>query len=243
MFVLTIPLTRDSLQSIKAELARTLPHVKSSHRCEAVGRGFGFATYASARAAIGSAISVTACARGDLFLSYLARHGFDVSANPFYSAAAKVALRAVASATPALTMWGMGVGSPTRKADGHWEDFRDMNARFVGAREELIGESAVSGFLASLAFLSRITPTRTIRNGMGSYGLKHVAENFICTYPEGGKLGPTYVSNGVFIAAAIHAGFRIKTYVDDLGYNNLNVSFNMSKPTLEQLDREIRGRP
>jgi hypothetical protein len=48
------------------------------------------------------------------------------------------------------------------------------------------------------------------------------------------------VPNGAFIAAALHAGFKIKTYVDELGYDKLNVSFNMSKLGLEELDCEIR---
>ena len=85
-----------------------------------------------------------------------------------------------------------------------------------------------------------VRPTKTIRKGTGSYRLKHIAENYACTYPEGEKLGPTYVTNGVLIAAALHAGFRMKTYVDERGYDCVNVSFNMSKPCLDDLDCEIR---
>jgi hypothetical protein len=33
----------------------------------------------------------------------------------------------------------------------------------------------------------------------------------------------------MLIAAAIHMGFRYKTHVDNLGYDTLNASFNMSK--------------
>lgn len=49
-------------------------------------------------------------------------------------------------------------------------------------------------------------PGRRCAKGTGSYWVKHIAENFACSYPEGEKLGPRYVSNGVLIAAAIHAG-------------------------------------
>jgi hypothetical protein len=37
-----------------------------------------------------------------------------------------------------------------------------------------------------------------------------------------------YVSNGVFIAAAIHAGFAVYRYRDEYGRTGPNCSFNMS---------------
>jgi hypothetical protein len=240
VFVLMIPTTSDRLEAIKAELTLVLPDVKSSHRCEAIARGLGFATYASALATTKSGSSDTSIVRGDRFTAYLSDHGFDVPATSFYRAAAKAALRDVADRAPKLTIQGISVGGPRRKPDGRWEDFREMNAKFVEARQQLTGDSAAKPFLASLAFLARVTPTKTIRTGTGSYWLKHVAENYACTYPEGGKLGPTYVPNGVLIAAALYAGFRIRTYMDDLGYDHPNVSFNMSKLSLEDLDYEIR---
>lgn len=240
MFTLTIPVSTDGLSAIKADLTRKLPDVKSSHRCEAIARGLGFRTYASALAAAKADTTETAKVSGDLFVAYLAEHAFNVPSEAFYHAAAKVALRNVWERTPKLTMWGIGVGSPRRKEDGRWENFRDMDAKYREARAELLSDSAVKPFLASLSFLGRVTPTKTIRKGTGSYWLKHIAENFACSYPEGEKLGPTYVSNGVLIAAALHAGFKMKTYFDNLGYDELNVSFNMSKPCLEELDCEVR---
>lgn len=240
MFILKIPASAGGIDLIKAELTHKLPDVKSSHRCEAIARGLGFRTYAAALAAAKAETPITAHVRGDLFTAYLTDHGFDVRSESLYHAAAKIALREVSERTPKLTMWGIGVGHPRRKEDGRWEDFRDMNAKFRQDRAELVSDDAVEAFLTSLAFLARVTPTKTIREGTGSYWLKHIAENFACTYPEGEKLGPTYVANGVLIAAALHAGFKMKSYVDDLGYDDLNVSFNMSKPCLEDLDCEIR---
>lgn len=240
MFALKIPVSADRLDAIKAELTQKLPDVKSSHRCEAIARGLGFRTYAGALAAVKAEALGTGQVRGDLFTAYLAEHGFNVSPKMLHHAAAKVALRDISERTPKLTMWGIGVGRPRQKEDGRWEDFRDMNAKFRNDRAELVSDGAVKPFLASLAFLERVTSTKTIRKGTGSYGLKHIAEKYACTYPEGEKLGPIYVSNGVLIAAALHAGFKMKTYVDELGYDDLNVSFNMSKPCLEDLDCEIR---
>jgi hypothetical protein len=240
VFTLEIAVTPDRLNAIKGELTRTLPQIKSSHRCEAMSRGLGFRTHASAMASARSEAPDRVVVSGEPFVAYLTKHDFLVSAKPFYYAAAKVVLRDIAKMNPKLTMWGIGIGRPRRKADGKMEDLRDRDKKFVEAREELVSDGAVGAFLASLAFIARITRTKTIRSGTGSYRLKHIAESFACTYPEGYPLGPKYVPNGALIAAAIHAGFRFKTYVDELGYEDLNVSFNMSKPCIEELDCEIR---
>ena len=103
-----------------------------------------------------------------------------------------------------------------------------------------MSDHATEQFLLSLAFLARVQPTKTIRPYTNSYWLKHIAENYGCTYPEGHELGPQYVSNPALIAAAIHAGFEYKTYVDELGYDSLNVRFNMSKTSLVDLDCAFR---
>lgn len=240
MFALTILVSADQLDTIKAELTRKLSDVKSSHRCEAIARGLGFRTYATALNAVRSSTPRKIQVRGDLFSAYLAEHGFEVSPQQFYQVATKVALRDVAAQVPNLTVWGIGAGRPQRKDDGSWETFRDMNAKFRQHREELVSDYQVNAFLASLALLKRITPTKTIRQNTGSYWLKHIAENYNCTYPEGDELGPTYVPSGILIATALHLGFKMKTYVDEYGYDALNVCFNMSKPCLDDLDCEIR---
>lgn len=240
MFILNIFGSADSLELIKTELRHKLPDIKSSHRCEALARGLGFRTHAAALAAAKTEMPIAVHVRGDLFTTYLRDHGFDARPELLYRAAAKVALRNVSERTPTLTMWGIGVGRPQRKQDGRWEDYRDMNIKFSEARAELVSDSAVEPFLASLAFFSRVTPTKTIREGTGSYWLKHIAENYSCTYPEGETLGPVYVANGILIAAALHSGFKMKAYTDDRGYDEPNVTFNMSKPCLVDLDCEIR---
>jgi hypothetical protein len=243
MFVLDIAFTLDRLETIKADLTRALPHVKSSHRCEAIARGLGFRAYASAKAVPQSALPGRVSVCGEPFVAYLAKHDFSVSAEPFYRAGAKVALRDVATMHPKLTMWGIGVGRPRRKANGEWEDWQDRNAKFAEAREELMSDGAAEPFLTSLAFVAKVKRTKTVRNRTGSYRLKHIAENFVCNYPEGNRLGPQYVPNGALIAAAIHAGFQYKSYVDEFGYDDLNVNFNMSKPCIDELDYEVRSRP
>jgi hypothetical protein len=240
MFFLQIPITSFATDAIKAHLTRALPHVKSAHRCEAFARGLGFSTYASLLVESRSQASTIATANGAAFSAYLAEHRFVESPVTFYRAVGAVALRAGVEKVPKLTMWGIGAGQPARTADGKRESSQAFHARFTAERQALLGDDAVEPFLLSLALMARIKRTKTVRAGTGSYGLKHIAENYVCTYPEGEKLGPQYVANGVLIAAAVHAGFMMKTYVDSLGYDALNASFNMSKSSIEDLDCEIR---
>ncbi|WP_206245417.1 hypothetical protein [Novosphingobium terrae] len=239
MFALSIALTLDRLEAIKSCLLKALPDVKSSHRCEALGRGLGFSSYAAARASASGQEGPVVTVDGEAFVRYLARHEFHVQARSLYFAVAKVAIHAVAEANPQLTSIGIGIGRPTR-IGRRWQTTEERIAEFRDGRSHLLGDDTLDGFLASLAFLARVTPTKTIRQGTSSYWLKHIAENYVCTYPEGDRLGPVYVPNGILIAAALHSGFRMKTAVDEGGWPELNVSFNMSTQGLNDLDCEIR---
>jgi hypothetical protein len=240
MFVLRISVTSPAIERIKALLTQSLPDVKSSHRVEALGRGLGFRAYAALRAAAQAPAPVVATVIGSHFSDYLREHGFEVAPAHLYRAAAEVAIQAVLDAMPRLHVYGIGFGRPQRNADGARQTPQQQYVEFQERREECFGRHAAEAFLRSTALLARVTETKSIRSGAGSYRLKHIAENYVCTYPEGGKLGPAYVPNGMLIAAALHMGFKYKTYVDDLGYDTLNASFNMSKTVVDDLDAEIR---
>jgi hypothetical protein len=240
MFTLEIPLSTAALATIKAHLGKSLPEVKSAHRCEAIGRGLGFRTYAAALSAAGSNAAYLAHPDGAAFVAYLAAHHFEVSGAALYRAVAKAALARIAEDHHILTIWGIANGRPRWTSQGRRENAQESVAKFRAFRADLIGDGAIEPFLASLAFLGNVTKTKTIRRGTGSYFVKHIAENFPCTFPDGEPLGPRYVPNGVLIAAAIQAGFTYKTHIDELGYHDINVSFNMSKPCLEDLDCEYR---
>ncbi len=49
----------------------------------------------------------------------------------------------------------------------------------------------------------------------------------------GTLLRPFYVSNGALIIAAVHAGFHDKVHLDDFGFEQVNVTFNMAKPVID----------
>ena len=240
MFVLQISVTLAHLDVLKGGLAKVLPEVKSSHRVEALGRGLRFKTYAALRAAAQSPELLMATVSGESFAAYLAEHGFDVDPAHLHRAAAQVAINDVLDKMPRLSIHGIGFGRPQRNQDKIWETPQQCYAKFVERRQECRGQHAAEEFLLALALLSRVQPTKTVMSASGSYRLKHIGENDACSYPEGGKLGPRYVANGMLIAAAVHMGFRYKTHVDNLGYDTLNASFNMSKRSIDDLDFEIR---
>ncbi len=240
MFVLSISVSSSAIERIKAALTNTIPDVKSSHRVEALGRSLGFRSYASLRAATKSASPTIAFVSGSAFLEYLKGRGIEVDAAHLYRAAATAAICRVLDNEPKLHIHGIGFGRPKRNADGSRQTAQQQSAEFIERRQECLGQLAAEAFLRSIALLQRVKETKTIREDSGSYRLKHIAENYVCEYPEGGKLGPGYVPNGMMIAAALHMGFKYKTYVDDLGYDTLNAAFNMSKSVIEDLDAEIR---
>ena len=234
---LSIQLNASAVHILKGAMTRALSPVKSMHRCEAMARGLGFGTYAALRAADPREASVD----GTSFVSYLAAHGFTVSERHLYEAAALVALHAVARRHPNLTVWGIGIGEHRREDGGHRESRESYAQRLQQAHEALTAETSTRPFLLSLAVVQRLPSIATIRPGARSYQLKHIAENYAFNYPGGEALGPCYVPNGLLIAAASHAGFKFQEYRSEgSGLPEINVSFNMPKRAIENLDCEIR---
>lgn len=235
MFDLQVTVTHATIASIKLALCKLLPEVKSSHRCEAAARGLGFRTYASCLAASREGTSAPAKVSGAEFSCYLALHDFSAPGSHLYTAVAQVVLANIRAVYPHLCVNGFGSGP------WNFPETRDeRKTRFAQERDNMTGPRAVDGFLASLAFLARVERTQTVRSSAYSYRLKHLAEDMQCTYPGGEKLGPVYVPNGAFIAAALHAGFKVKPELDSYGRYTRNATFNIGKASVGDLDCEIR---
>ncbi len=239
MIDLSIHITVDAIAQMKLRLNKVLPDVKSSHRVEALARGLGFRTNAALRETAGKN-NTSARANASAFCGYLAEHGFMVEAMHLYRAAAAVAVGRVMASHSRLSHWGYYVGRPRLLENGARETPVQHHARFLAEREHLMSDDALDQFLLALGLVQRIPATKTIRAGSGSYRLKHIAENSSCTAPCGAQFGPRYVANGTLIVAAVHAGFRYKTHLDELGYESVSVTFNMAKPVIDELDCEIR---
>lgn len=241
MLDLRVEISPAAIDEMKLRLTRSLPAVKSSHRVEGLARGLGFRTYAAMKAqSLTPVSSPSADATG--FCEYLAEQGFFADGIHFYRAVGAAAVAEVTEREPQLSHWGYHVGPPKWRPDGSWESALEHQDRFRCERELLKSDDVVDEFLLALGLVQRIAPTKTIRGGTGSYRLKHVAERSSCRLPCGSEIGPLYVANGTLIAAAVHAGFQYATHTDARGYDSVNVTFNMSKAAVDDLDRAIRGR-
>lgn len=240
MLDLHIPVTPTTVASIKQDLTTRLPEVKSSHRCEAFARGLGFRAYASLRAATSLPEPVAATVDAVAFGDYLALKGIEMDGGALYRAVARAAVDEVLSDQSCLSARGYGMGAFQRMPEGRWQTVAEQHADYFRDRATLAEDSNLDAFLLALALVERIPKTKTTRGAAGSYRLKHIAENYRTAYPCGAPLGPAYVAKGVLIIAALHAGFRMKTYVLDDGGDDPNVTFNMSKRAIDNLDCEIR---
>ena len=230
MFCLRIPLNLAAIGTIKAELLHSLPEVKSSHRIEAVARGLGFQSNAAMRAVVQQHNNVQVDVLWEPFVTYLTQHGFDANAPHLYRACARVAVEDVLRKFPQLTISGLESGRLQRKADGTRETVEQQRERINNSREELLERGSMDDFLLCLAMLAHVKPRKTINTSHGSYGLKHMAEKFHGTYPDGSALGPGYVTNGAFIAAAVCAGFSVRPIPE-----TPNALFNMSKRDIAEV--------
>jgi hypothetical protein len=178
VFSLRIPISSSNLDTLKHDLIRALPKVKSSHRVEALARGLGFRSNAALRAELQLDTPIAVILNGNAFLRYLSAHKFNASAIHLYRSAGRIAIQNVLTKIPQLSMRGFGLGSPERKPDRSRESLRERQSQLIESRKELLGDDAVEQFLLSLAFLARVQPTKTIRPNTNSYSLKHMAENF-----------------------------------------------------------------
>jgi hypothetical protein len=91
---------------------------------------------------------------------------------------------------------------------------RPENPNFIQYRENLRHPLCVHEFEVALAWLSYVP--KVPRGGEDSYQLKHIAEDW----------SGVYVSNGIFIAASIHAEFRAE---HQSGYCNALIGVGSAK--------------
>ncbi len=116
---------------------------------------------------------------------------------------------AVIDRVPQLTYFGVGL------YESPCEDYEE---KLRQKQEQLLESSAICTKVCD--WLASIEPAKAINRYPTSYGLKHTAEL---------QIGQ-YVSNGVFIAAAIHCGFRYRRDGD-----SANMLFAMSERSLNRL--------
>jgi hypothetical protein len=112
---------------------------------------------------------------------------------------------------PELTDFGIGI-YPNHQGDMQNEDiFRESQLQLLGSFKD---------FDKAVNWLKKVEKISNFNTKRSSNNLKLLAERDI-----------GYISNGIFIAAAIHSGFRFK-----LEPESPNVQFNMSERSLKKLE-------
>lgn len=200
--------TRISLTKIeflKKELSTLLAHVKSSHRVEAMARGLGWSTNAALRAELAVGPLVRTVAEGP-FSGYLADHGFSGLRNGVLTEAvgrvdfsvARQAILAVMEREPHLSPNGYP-NSYTRMTPA------ERKAEFDRQRASMVSDYHIAQFLMAQEFLLTVPRTKRVMRKVSSYGYKHQVGEF-----QKRKNAPDhYVSNGMFIVAALDMGFVV----------------------------------
>jgi hypothetical protein len=117
-------------------------------------------------------------------------------------------IKAAVAKVPGLNASGVGVYFAVPPSD--------REVWFQSEREELLGD--VDGCSRAESWLQSKARTKTVNWRLSSYGLKHLAEE---------EVG--YITNGAFIAAAVHCGFPVKVSPD-----SLNVFIGISERSLNQ---------
>jgi hypothetical protein len=231
--------TPKNLNDIDFELSKTSNEISASRRKTAVALSLNF-NYDKCNEAKTSDNKVLAKRRvnGCEFVDYLLQQGIQSSAMVLYEAVAAVAMQSVSDFYPMLSVRGWGVGLSERRQNGLIED-ENGSSSFEVDRIELRSRSSTRPFLLSLAFLENVVRAKSVRNHAGSYWIKHIAEHYSYRFPCGESLGPMNVPNGVLIAAAIYAGFDFKTHKNGSGDELRNVTFNISRSSLIQLEKDL----
>lgn len=228
-----IQFSLSDLPALKTELRRYHPDASASERIEAAARGFGFKTYAAMRAGL-EQNSLVLSPDPQKFYSYLELPTDDLEKMRSLSRAlARIAVRRVMNNDATLTAHGFDSIYPRQPDD--WKlTIEERKAAFALRRQETLGDWEMDQFELALIYLDKQQKRKTINHKFGSYGLKHKAEGLSRHKGQHTHLG-NYVSNGVFIIAALTRGFMIKQH----GWNNPNGSLNISSVTVNASDGDF----
>ena len=124
----------------------------------------------------------------------------------------KEQIQTVINLIPELTDFGIGIYD-----NGRGLSQKEKAEAFSKGQADLL--SSTETFNKTIEWLSQVKQIKNINSKHSSYGLKDLAER---------KIG--YITNGVFIAAAVHSGFKYKIYK-----NSPNALFNMSEKSLKEI--------
>ncbi|WP_264942207.1 hypothetical protein [Sphingomonas canadensis] len=219
------------LPALKSDLRKANIDVQAARRIEGAARGFGYGSYATMRLALQDGIQVVE-PDDAVFADYIGFTADEYGPRTLSRALARVAVRSVMEREPQLTERGYDTVWP-RFSDERKMTLDERKAAFAKRREDTLHDNSMDEFELAWIYLSMQQRRKTINMDFGSYGLKHRAENLSRKQGQYTHLGD-YVSNGMFIIAALACGFEAKQI--DYGPN---ACFNISSKTI----RATAGHP
>lgn len=189
---------------------------------EAVARGLGFNTYSGLRTAL-SGGSVTATYDEGAFVNFVQERGEFVGPRVLQRTVIRTVLEPVVEANHGITTHGYGIPDRYSFTDGYRDEFDR-------SRDQFFEDSYCDQFELALVMLQVADKRKSLNRDYTSYGLKHTAEQISRKYGFRKDL-KDYVSNGVFIAAAMYEGFEVR----QIRWGSLNAFLNISTKSVKSL--------
>jgi len=140
----------------------------------------------------------------------------------------RVAIRAVMATQPELTHFGFGVYDEGRITDEEWQ------RKYTQGRGEMLTNQAADEFERAFEYLQLLRPRKALDKTTTSYGLKHNVERYHDRHPNLGRIGGSYVANGMLIAAAYHLSLKVQRE----SKHSPNAYLNVSSESIESLKTE-----
>jgi len=215
-------LNHDHLAVMKRRMREAVPNLGASARMEAIARGLGFNTYSGMRTAL-SAGPVTAICNEAAFVNFVQERGEFTSPRVLQRTVIRTVLEPIVEANGKLTTHGYGL--PNRYPPG--EQYRGELER---SRAEFFDDDYCDQFELALVMLQAAEKRKSLNRDYTSYGMKHTAEQISRKHGIRTDLGD-YVSNGVFIAAALYEGFDVRK----IRWGDLNAFLNISTKAVKNL--------
>lgn len=224
--VMRLQLSFTDLPSLKADLRKANPSVRSMQRLEGAARALGYSSYSSLRHALSLGPQSVEPDDG----LYVRHTGLTPVESEFprtlSRAIARITVRKILHAETGLTKRGFDSTFPIHSDE--WKmTFEELEEAFNKRRRDALDDRAMDQFELALIYLSMQKPRRTINHDFGSYQLKHRAEDLSRKLGKHTHLG-NYVSNGMLIAAAYAMGFEVHR----AGPRSQNARFNISSKSI-----------
>jgi hypothetical protein len=240
MFTFNFRLKELELIQLGSELERELQDVPSNVRWRALSRSFGFSSLAALKTRL-SFEPIVQPVDIKTFRDTIESDGYSAHSLGLFRAVSRLTLRHVVNDNPLLNYEGWGPGSRRKSASGEYESLKQIKSRVERSRKDLV-EEHVEEFILGYNLVSMIDKRAKSNPNSSSYHLKHLAEQIPVVFADGHTYGPSYVSNGSLIAAAIAAGFNCRSSRVSELESYPNVTFNMSMPSLRRCEDFVRAR-